>query len=74
MDSRTKTKAQPNPKSALVIVLALLLLALLIGALVKQFIGTLPLELISRIFGLILIAISVQFMVERLRQVFPGWT
>ena len=36
--------------------------------------GPLLIQLISRIFGLILIAISVQFMVERLRQVFPGWT
>jgi len=58
---------------ALVVVLALLLLTLLTGALIKQVTGTLPLELISRVFGLILIAISVQFMVEGLLQVFPGW-
>jgi multiple antibiotic resistance protein len=35
--------------------------------------GELTLNLISRIFGMILIAIAVQFMVEGLKQVFPGW-
>lgn len=58
---------------ALLAVLTLLLLILLSGTLIKQMVGTLPLELISRVFGLILIAISVQFMVEGLLQVFPGW-
>ena len=58
---------------ALIAVLTLLLLILLSGALIKRVIGTLPMELISRVFGLILIAISVQFMVEGLLQVFPGW-
>lgn len=58
---------------ALIVVLALLLLTLMTGSLIKRFIGTLPLELTSRVFGLILIAISVQFMVEGLLQVFPGW-
>lgn len=58
---------------ALLAVLLLLLLILLSGALIKQMIGTLPLELVSRVFGLILIAISVQFMIEGLLQVFPGW-
>ena len=58
---------------ALIVVMALLLLTLLTGVLIKRVIGTLPLELTSRVFGLILIAISVQFMVEGLLQVFPGW-
>lgn len=58
---------------ALVGVLMLLLLVLLSGALIKRVTGPLPLELTSRVFGLILIAISVQFMVEGLLQVFPGW-
>jgi multiple antibiotic resistance protein len=30
-------------------------------------------DLISRIFGMLLIAIAVQFMVEGLHEVFPGW-
>jgi multiple antibiotic resistance protein len=58
---------------ALVGVLALLLLILLSGSIIERITGSLPLELISRVFGLILIAISVQFMVEGLLQVFPGW-
>lgn len=58
---------------ALVGVLALLLLILLSGSIIERVTGSLPLELISRVFGLILIAISVQFMVEGLLQVFPGW-
>jgi multiple antibiotic resistance protein len=33
----------------------------------------LTLNLTARVFGLILIAISVQFMVDGLTTVFPGW-
>jgi small neutral amino acid transporter SnatA (MarC family) len=54
-------------------VLALLLLTLVSGGLIIKLTGTLPLQLISRVFGLILIAISVQFMVEGLTTVFPAW-
>ena len=55
------------------LVLALLLLTLVCGGLIVKITGTLPLQLISRVFGLILIAISVQFMVEGLTTVFPAW-
>jgi multiple antibiotic resistance protein len=54
-------------------VLALLLLILLTGPLIQKTVGQLPLDLISRIFGMILIAIAVQFMVDGLTTVFPGW-
>jgi len=53
-------------------VLAILFLTLLTGAFIKKMIGILPLDLTSRVFGMILIAISVQFMVEGLRETFPG--
>lgn len=56
-----------------ILVLVVLLLTLVSGGLIVKFTGTLPLQLISRVFGLILIAISVQFMVEGLTTVFPAW-
>ena len=56
-----------------ILVLVLLLLTLVSGGLIVKVTGTLPLQLISRVFGLILIAISVQFMVEGLTTVFPAW-
>ena len=55
------------------LVLFVLFFALLGGAAIREVTGDLPLNLISKIFGLILIAISIQFMVEGLTQVFPGW-
>jgi multiple antibiotic resistance protein len=54
-------------------VLAVLFFTLLTGAFIKKMIGILPLDLTSRVFGMILIAISVQFMVEGLMKTFPGW-
>lgn len=54
-------------------VLGLLYLILLISPLIRRLVGELPLDLIARVFGLILIAISVQFMVDGLTAVFPGW-
>jgi multiple antibiotic resistance protein len=54
-------------------VLGLLYLILLISPLIRRFVGELPLDLTARVFGLILIAISVQFMVDGLTTVFPGW-
>jgi len=51
----------------------LLFLTILTGGFIKRSVGTLPLELVSRVFGMILIAISVQFMVDGLIVVFPGW-
>lgn len=54
-------------------VLSILYVTLLGGSVIQRFIGQLPLELISRVFGMILIAISVQFIVEGLNTVFPGW-
>lgn len=57
----------------LVGVLAILYFTLLLSPLIQKATGDLPLNLISRVFGMILIAISVQFMVEGLTDVFPGW-
>jgi multiple antibiotic resistance protein len=55
-------------------VLALLFLTLITGPAVAKLTGEMPLRLTSRVFGMILIAIAVQFMAEGLRAVFPGWT
>ena len=57
----------------LVGVLAILYATLLLSPLIQKIIGDLPLNLVARVFGMILIAISVQFMVEGLTAVFPGW-
>jgi multiple antibiotic resistance protein len=54
-------------------VLAILFFTLITGPAIQKVTGELSLNLISRIFGMILIAIAVQFMVEGLREVFPGW-
>ena len=59
---------------ALTGVLALLFLTLITGPLVEKLTGEMPLKLTSRVFGMILIAIAVQFMVEGLITVFPGWS
>ncbi|MFW5636229.1 MAG: MarC family protein [Thermodesulfobacteriota bacterium] len=58
---------------ALIGVLAILYLTLLSGPYIQKLTGQLPLKLSSRVFGMILIAIAVQFMVEGLVEVFPGW-
>ncbi len=58
---------------ALLGVLTLLFFTLLTGPVIQRITGEMSLNLISRIFGMILIAIAVQFMVEGLREVFPGW-
>jgi multiple antibiotic resistance protein len=57
----------------LLAVLAILYLTLLSGPYIQKVTGQLPLKLSSRVFGMILIAIAVQFMVEGLVEVFPGW-
>jgi multiple antibiotic resistance protein len=54
-------------------VLGLLFFTLITGHAIQKITGDLSLNLVSRIFGMILIAISVQFMVEGLTEVFPGW-
>jgi multiple antibiotic resistance protein len=54
-------------------VLALLFFTLITGPAIQKITGDLSLNLASRIFGMILIAIAVQFMVEGLTEVFPGW-
>ena len=54
-------------------VLGILHLTLLSGPAIQKVTGELPLELVSRVFGMILIAIAVQFMVEGLIEVFQGW-
>jgi multiple antibiotic resistance protein len=59
--------------AVIVFVLLVLFFTLLGGAAIRKVTGDLPLDLISRIFGMILIAISIQFMIEGLTKVFPGW-
>lgn len=54
-------------------VLYLLFLSLLAGGFITRLFGIMPLELISRVFGMILIAQALQFMVDRLVATFPGW-
>lgn len=58
---------------ALAGVLTLLFLTLITGPVIENLTGEMPLRLISRVFGMILIAIAVQFMVDGLKVVFPGW-
>jgi len=57
----------------MIAVLGVLFFTLLLGPHIQKRTGDLPLNLISRVFGMILIAIAVQFMVEGLQAVFPGW-
>jgi multiple antibiotic resistance protein len=54
------------------LVLSALFLTLLGGSTIRKITSDLPLDLISRVFGMILIALSVQFMVEGMEVVFPG--
>jgi multiple antibiotic resistance protein len=54
-------------------VLAILFFTLITSPAIQKVTGELSLNLISRIFGMILIGIAVQFMVEGLKEVFPGW-
>jgi len=60
--------------AAVLAVLTLLFFTLITGPAIQKVTGELSLNLISRIFGMILIAIAVQFMVGGLSEVFPGWT
>lgn len=46
---------------------------LISGSNIKKFTGDLPLMVVTRLFGLILIAIAIQLMVEGLGEVFPNW-
>ena len=46
---------------------------LISGNRIKNYTGELPLMVITRLFGLILIAIAVQLIVEGLGDVFPSW-
>ncbi|MFO7715524.1 MarC family protein [Desulfosarcina sp.] len=57
----------------LVGVLAIVFVVLLLSPAIQKIVGNLSLDLVSRVFGMILIAISVQFMVEGLSDIFPGW-
>jgi multiple antibiotic resistance protein len=54
-------------------VLAILFFTLITSPAIQKVTGELSLNLISRIFGMILIGIAVQFMVEGLKEVFPRW-
>ncbi len=55
------------------IALASVYLILISGTTIKNYTGELPLMVITRLFGLILIAIAIQLMVEGLGEVFPSW-
>jgi multiple antibiotic resistance protein len=55
-------------------VLAVLFFTLITGPTIQKITGKLSLNLISRTFGMILIAIAIQFIVDGLQDVFPGWT
>jgi multiple antibiotic resistance protein len=53
-------------------ILAVLYMTLVISPIIRKMVGDLALNLIARVFGLLLIAIAVQFMVDGLQAVFPG--
>lgn len=57
---------------ALIAVLTVLFFTLVTGNLIQQVTGELTLKLTSRLFGIILIAIAVQFTIDGLVEVFPG--
>ena len=57
---------------ALIAVLTVLFFTLVTGNLIQQVTGDLTLKLTSRLFGIILIAIAVQFAIGGLGEVFPG--
>ena len=58
---------------ALVAVLAGMFFTLVTGSAIQRGVGELPLKLTSRLFGIILIAIAVQFAIDGLGVNFPGW-
>ena len=51
----------------------MLYVTLVISPITRIIVGDLPINLIARVFGLLLIAIAVQFMVDGLHAVVPGW-
>lgn len=57
----------------LVGVMSLVLVTLLLGHRVRAWVGDLPLRVLTRIFGLILVAVAAQFIVEGLGEAFPNW-
>jgi multiple antibiotic resistance protein len=54
-------------------VLVALFFTLITSPAIQKITGDLSLKQVFRIFGMILIAIAVQFMIEGLKEVFPGW-
>ncbi len=58
---------------SLLAVLAILYLTMITGPFIQKITGKMPLKLSSRVFGMVLIAIAVQFMAEGLVEIFPGW-
>jgi multiple antibiotic resistance protein len=54
-------------------VLLLILIALLVGHRVREWVGDIPLAVTTRVFGLLLVGIAAQHMLEGLGEVFPAW-
>jgi multiple antibiotic resistance protein len=58
---------------ALGVVMLLMFLMLLSGRRVERWVGKSTLDIQTRVFGLILTGIAVQFIVEGLGEIFPAW-
>jgi multiple antibiotic resistance protein len=59
--------------AALGVVMLLMFLMLLSGRRVERWVGKTTLDIVTRVFGLILTGIAVQFIVEGLGEIFPAW-
>lgn len=57
----------------IVLVCAALLVMLLLALPIQRWVGATVLELITRLFGLLLAAIAMQFIVTALGEIFPAW-
>ena len=60
--------------ATLTVVLGVLLLTLVLSPLLEKRVPDTAFTVVTRIFGLILAAIAVQFMAEGLSELFPAWT
>jgi multiple antibiotic resistance protein len=59
--------------AALGTVMAVMFLVLLSGRRIERWVGRTTLDIQTRVFGLILAGIAVQFVVEGLGEIFPAW-
>jgi multiple antibiotic resistance protein len=53
--------------------MAVMFLVLLSGRRIERWVGRTTLDIQTRVFGLILAGIAVQFVVEGLGEIFPAW-